>query len=166
MKTYILRVNFRLFQVKIWFQNRRMKWKRSKKAQQEAKVKDGNQSNQNTDSEKSGKHSKNDQQAQNPPKNLNSSPTTNGPVVPALVPAIPTLLDNRNLEMDRIELENRSIDRDRQGSMGVERDRPVNGGFNTSIDGNPSRRSVGLGFQDGVRGNSSSSMDMFRPYVV
>lgn len=27
-----------LFQVKIWFQNRRMKWKRSKKAQQEAKA--------------------------------------------------------------------------------------------------------------------------------
>ena len=27
------------FQVKIWFQNRRMKWKRSKKAQQEAKAK-------------------------------------------------------------------------------------------------------------------------------
>ncbi|PSN34875.1 hypothetical protein C0J52_25733 [Blattella germanica] len=29
-----------VFQVKIWFQNRRMKWKRSKKAQQEAKAKD------------------------------------------------------------------------------------------------------------------------------
>ena len=28
-----------LLQVKIWFQNRRMKWKRSKKAQQEAKAK-------------------------------------------------------------------------------------------------------------------------------
>lgn len=28
------------FQVKIWFQNRRMKWKRSKKAQQESKMKD------------------------------------------------------------------------------------------------------------------------------
>ena len=28
-----------LFQVKIWFQNRRMKWKRSKKAQQEARAK-------------------------------------------------------------------------------------------------------------------------------
>ncbi len=28
-----------VFQVKIWFQNRRMKWKRSKKAQQEAKAK-------------------------------------------------------------------------------------------------------------------------------
>nr|CAD7404438.1 unnamed protein product [Timema cristinae] len=43
-------------QVKIWFQNRRMKWKRSKKAQQEAKAKDDadkrNGSSNKTDSNK------------------------------------------------------------------------------------------------------------------
>ncbi|CAG2062440.1 unnamed protein product, partial [Timema podura] len=43
-------------QVKIWFQNRRMKWKRSKKAQQEAKAKDDadkrNVSSNKTDSNK------------------------------------------------------------------------------------------------------------------
>lgn len=33
------------FQVKIWFQNRRMKWKRSKKAQQESKMKDSDSLN-------------------------------------------------------------------------------------------------------------------------
>ncbi|CAB3383620.1 Hypothetical predicted protein [Cloeon dipterum] len=43
-------------QVKIWFQNRRMKWKRSKKAQQEAKAKD--------DSEKRGGCGKEGRQSQ------------------------------------------------------------------------------------------------------
>lgn len=33
----VYKCNFFFFQVKIWFQNRRMKWKRSKKAQQESK---------------------------------------------------------------------------------------------------------------------------------
>lgn len=37
-------------QVKIWFQNRRMKWKRSKKAQQEAKERKNHSNNNNNSS--------------------------------------------------------------------------------------------------------------------
>lgn len=39
-----------LHQVKIWFQNRRMKWKRSKKAQQEAKEKKSSSSSSSSSS--------------------------------------------------------------------------------------------------------------------
>jgi hypothetical protein len=52
-----------LNQVKIWFQNRRMKWKRSRKAQQEAKNKDnrGASEDKQSSSERSSSSNSNNQ---------------------------------------------------------------------------------------------------------
>ncbi|XP_070489797.1 uncharacterized protein [Chironomus tepperi] len=52
-------------QVKIWFQNRRMKWKRSRKAQQESKNKDGSNSDEKSPRERSSSSSQNQSSSRN-----------------------------------------------------------------------------------------------------
>lgn len=66
---------FYYFQVKIWFQNRRMKWKRSKKAQQESKMKDGE--SVNSEKRQSSSHS-----LQTPPSTI--KPSVSQPVEPVV----------------------------------------------------------------------------------
>lgn len=79
--------------------------------------------------------------------------------------------NNASLERDRViaaERErniafenNASLERDR--AMAIERERSM--AFD-SRNNNSRRGLVGIGMQDGVRGSGSSTVDMFRPYVV
>lgn len=119
-----------------------MKWKRSKKAQAEAKVKDSN-----SESDKSSKHNKN-VEPQSLPKALH-----NGPGNPNGVSTIPSILER---------------DRDSDGVPAESRERPTSNFNSAGVEGHARRGiiAVGVGIQDNARGGSNQSIDMFRPYVV
>lgn len=141
-----------------------MKWKRSKKAQQEAKVKDGNQTN-SSEVDKGGKHPKNDSQ-QNAPKNLNGAPANNVTPPNVHIPAMPPIITDREGGITGMDIDrDRSVEVDGRPPERI--GQPAVAGFSPRNPGN-SRRLVGLGGIQGdpVRGNGGSPMDMFRPYVV
>lgn len=153
-----------LFQVKIWFQNRRMKWKRSKKTQQESKTKDSvnqqqqQQQHQQHDSEKT--------------RNVHHSPMASKQQSAASEDITKTLQiqsankDSGNFQNkpDKNLLRQRMLD---GSTTELDRQRGISNNYaisDSGVDGNLTKRGILVHAEDGPMIINGS--EMFRPYVV
>ncbi|XP_026471849.1 motor neuron and pancreas homeobox protein 1 [Ctenocephalides felis] len=151
-------------QVKIWFQNRRMKWKRSKKTQQESKTKDSvnqqqqQQQHQQHDSEKT--------------RNVHHSPMASKQQSAAPEDITKTLQiqsankDSGNFQNkpDKNLLRQRMLD---GSTTELDRQRGISNNYANSdsgVDGNLTKRGILVHAEDGPMIINGS--EMFRPYVV
>uniref|UniRef100_A0A1B0D6S7 Uncharacterized protein n=1 Tax=Phlebotomus papatasi TaxID=29031 RepID=A0A1B0D6S7_PHLPP len=158
--------------VKIWFQNRRMKWKRSKKAQQEAKSKDhslhsNNGSSNISDSDKSSSSSS---------SSMPKTPTAPGIAVQSgekinnekQLTALPENAINRNFGvMKSSHIINSSSNNNNEQHRIVNNLMTSNlNNFSNLVEESVPASAIlnrrGVVFTDGVMSNG----DMFRPYVV